>query len=71
MGYKVTDETIRLNSQVNDLTWQERKLNKMASDLDAEIKRKMVQYGDLMLALGEVRTLLRWKEEELEKAVNS
>lgn len=67
----MTDETIRLNSQVNDLTWQERKLNKMASDLDAEIKRKMVQYGDLMLALGEVRTLLRWKEEELEKAVNS
>lgn len=67
----MTDETIRLNSQVNELTWQERKLNKMASDLDDEIKRKMVQHADLMLALGEVRTLLRWKEEELEKAVNS
>lgn len=68
MAYIVTEETIRLVQEVNDLARQENRLTKMADDLWADITRKQVQHGDLLLALGEVRTLLRQKEDEERKA---
>lgn len=71
MAYNVSEETMRLYGQVNELAKSERRLTKMFEALQSDLKRIQGQYVDLLLALGETRTLLRQKEEELEKAVNS
>jgi len=71
MGYTVSKKTIGLNDKVNSLIGQERRVADMADVIRANIERQQIQHADLMLALGEIRCLLRQAEEELEKAVNS